>query len=70
MNALATAEAVAWGAKTCNIVICPSCKERHDVNDVYFLNIEVDVQGADVMTFTCPRDVTHENLKSRVFMAR
>lgn len=35
-------------------VLCSKCKERHDEQDVEFLNIEEDLWGRDVLTFKCP----------------
>jgi len=35
-------------------VYCTECKEWHDEKKVEFLDIEEDIQGADVMTFRCP----------------
>ena len=35
-------------------VYCSECGEMKDEKDTEFLNIEEDIQGADVLTFTCP----------------
>lgn len=45
-------------------VQCRECGERHNTEDVKFLDIEEDIQGYDVMTFVCP--VTGNNTKSHV----
>ena len=35
-------------------VYCSKCEEFKDENDTEFVNIEEDIQGADVLTFICP----------------
>jgi hypothetical protein len=35
-------------------VYCSECGEFKDEKDTEFLNIEEDIQGADVLTFICP----------------
>ena len=35
-------------------VRCRECGEQHDSTEVEFLNIEEDIEGRDVITFTCP----------------
>lgn len=35
-------------------VYCTECKDWQDEKKVEFLNIEEDIQGADVLTFKCP----------------
>jgi len=35
-------------------VICPTCKNLFNEDDVAFVNIEEDIQGRDVLTFECP----------------
>ena len=35
-------------------VYCKRCKEWHDEDDVGFVDIEEDMQGADILTFICP----------------
>jgi len=47
------------------IVICTECSENHLTTEVEFLNIEEDMQGRDVMHFTCP--ITHQPTKSLVY---
>ena len=46
-------------------VLCQHCGVFHRTDRVEFLNIEEDIQGCDVMTFTCPK--TGEPARSRVF---
>lgn len=46
------------------IVRCTKCGQEHQVKDVEFLNIEEDIQGRDLMTYTCP--VTGEVAKAYV----
>jgi hypothetical protein len=47
------------------IVICSECGEKHLTAKVEFLNIEEDMQGRDVMHYTCP--VTNQPTKSLVY---
>ena len=47
------------------IVICPECGEEHLTTKVEFLNIEEDIQGRDVMHYTCP--ITKQPTKSLVY---
>jgi len=47
------------------IVICPECSEEHLTTEVKFLNVEEDMQGRDVMHFTCP--VTQTDTTSLVY---
>ena len=47
------------------IVICTECSEEHDTSEVKFLNIEEDMEGRDIMYFTCP--VTNTETKSLVY---
>jgi ssDNA-binding Zn-finger/Zn-ribbon topoisomerase 1 len=49
-----------------SMVKCPKCKGEFQSDKVEFLNIEEDIQGKDVMTFTCPKCETEE--KSNVFL--
>jgi hypothetical protein len=35
-------------------VYCNSCKDRHNVKSVEFLNVEEDIQGRDVAEYNCP----------------
>ena len=35
-------------------IYCKKCKNYKDEDDVKFINIEEDIQGADVLTFECP----------------
>lgn len=46
-------------------VSCRSCGYHHDTNMIKSLNIEEDIQGADVLTFSCPD--TGEIVSSWVF---
>ena len=41
--------------------------KRHPVEEVEFLDIEEDIQGADVMTFACPFHPEVGRLQSRVY---
>jgi len=36
-------------------VNCSTCHEWINEKDVKFINIEEDIQGADVLTFKCPK---------------
>jgi hypothetical protein len=47
------------------IVVCSKCSEEHDTSEVKFLNIEEDMEGRDIMYFTCP--VTSLDTKSLVY---
>ena len=47
------------------IVVCSEWSEEHDTAEVKFLNIEEDIQGRDIMYFTCP--VTNTETKSLVY---
>lgn len=47
------------------IVICTECSENHSTTEVEFLNIEEDMQGRDVMYYTCP--ITQRPTKSLVY---
>ena len=47
------------------IVVCSKCSEEHDTSEVKFLNIEEDMEGRDIMYFTCP--VTNLDTKSLVY---
>ena len=47
------------------IVVCTECSEEHDTSEVKFLNIEEDMEGRDIMYFTCP--VTNLDTKSLVY---
>ena len=47
------------------IVVCTECSEEHDTSEVKFLNIEEDMEGRDIMYFTCP--VTSLEAKSLVY---
>lgn len=44
-------------------VYCQECKEWHNEKDTKFENIEEDIQGHDVLTFTCPKG--HEGQRSK-----
>ena len=46
-------------------VNCLKCGEHHSTAQIEFLNIEEDIQGRDIMSFTCP--VENESTKSLVF---
>ena len=35
-------------------VFCPECFMEHDTREVEFLGISEDIQGRDVMQYTCP----------------
>lgn len=35
-------------------VRCKECGEIHTIEEVEFLNIEEDMEGRDVITFSCP----------------
>ena len=35
-------------------VFCSHCKMWINEEDVKFINIEEDIQGADILTFVCP----------------
>jgi len=47
------------------IVICTECGQNHFTTEVEFLNIEEDMQGRDVMHYTCP--ITKQPTKSLVY---
>ena len=47
------------------IVVCTKCSEEHDTSEVKFLNVEEDMEGRDIMYFTCP--VTNLDTKSLVY---
>ena len=47
------------------IVVCSKCFEEHDTSEVKFLNVEEDMEGRDIMYFTCP--VTNLDTKSLVY---
>ena len=47
------------------IVHCSECGEKHLTTEVEFLNIEEDMQGRDVMHYTCP--ITNQPTKSLVY---
>lgn len=36
------------------LVRCPRCGEVHNESDVVFIDIAEDMEGRDVLTFTCP----------------
>ena len=36
-----------------NEVYCSHCKEWYTESEVQFLNIEEDMEGRDILTFTC-----------------
>lgn len=36
------------------IVHCPACGDKHETTEVEFLDIQEDLFGRDLMTFTCP----------------
>ena len=46
-------------------LICKECGNRHDTEEVEFLNIEEDFNGRDIMTYTCPE--TKQETKSNIF---
>jgi len=46
-------------------VYCSECHEQKDEKKVKFINIEEDMQGADVETFKCPD--CHTIQKSRIY---
>jgi len=46
-------------------VICPECGEKHDASQVKFVNIEEDIDGADVLHYECP--ILKTITKSRVY---
>ena len=48
-----------------HFVICDECGDEHDAEEVQFLNIEEDMQGRDVVFFTCPN--TGGEAKSLVY---
>lgn len=50
------------------LVYCDVCQERMDERTVKTLNIEEDIQGADVLTFRCPKCRTEQ--KSRRYARR
>jgi len=41
-------------------VYCERCKAWHDEDKVTFVNITEDIQGQDLMTFTCPSCKTQQ----------
>ena len=45
-------------------VNCSECGERHEPDEVEFVNIEEDIQGWDLLTFVCP--VTLKETKAYV----
>lgn len=47
------------------IVICRECGKEHVTMKVEVLNIEEDMQGRDVLHYTCP--VTNQPTKSPVY---
>jgi len=47
------------------IVKCIECGQNHFTTEVEFLNIEEDMQGRDVMHYTCP--ITKQPTKSLVY---
>jgi len=47
------------------IVKCTECSKNHLTSKVEFLNIEEDMQGRDVMHYTCP--ITKQPTKSLVY---
>ena len=47
------------------IVICTECGENHSTTEVEFLNVEEDIQGRDVMYYTCR--ITNQPTKSLVY---
>lgn len=49
------------------LVLCQSCRARHDTKYVQFLDIEEDIDRRDIVTFICPD--TGEIVKSWVFNA-
>ncbi len=46
-------------------VNCSKCHLWLDEKEVIFMNIEEDIQGADILTFKCPKCKTEQ--KSRRF---
>ena len=46
-------------------VVCAGCAARHYVTDVKIVNVEEDIEGADVVFFQCARD--NRVFSSRVF---
>ena len=49
-------------------VQCPKCHQRHHVPEVEFLGIEENLEGHDVLTYTCP--TTHQQTKATVYRCR
>lgn len=47
------------------IVRCTECGENHWTTEVEFLNVEEDIHGRDVMSYTCP--ITNQSTKSLVY---
>ena len=45
-------------------VNCSKCGEKHYQGEIETLNIEEDIQGFDIITYTCP--VTGEETKAYV----
>jgi len=35
-------------------VFCKECGERHETEDVKFLDVSEDIQGRDIFKFVCP----------------
>jgi len=46
-------------------VYCEWCQDWHYVDEVEVLNVEEDIQGRDVMHYTCP--ITEQPTKSLVY---
>ena len=50
--------------KSCS-VFCKECGERHETEDVKFVDVSEDIQGRDLFKFVCP--VTSETTEGLVY---